>query len=67
MCFTIGSFGSIVLSLFSMVLIIGLFVICNKVETVVKGPVINESVIGTPILRDIFLILSKRVYYLRST
>jgi hypothetical protein len=52
-CFAIGSFGSTNLSLLSTVLIIGLFAICNKVDTVVKGPVINVRPIGTTILTAI--------------
>jgi hypothetical protein len=45
------------------VLIIGLFDICNSVDTVVNGPVINESPMGTKTLIEIFLALSKKVYY----
>jgi hypothetical protein len=41
------------------VLIIGLFDICNRVDTVVNGPVINESPMGTKTLIEIFLALSK--------
>lgn len=67
MCLYKGSLGFNPFNLVSMVLIIGLLVICSKVDTVVKGPadqiinlpVIKDNAKGTAILIDKFLAFSK--------
>ncbi len=64
MCLAMGSLGSTSLSLFSMVLKMGLLAICRRADAVLNGAVIMERAMGTTTLIAIFLVLSMRVYYL---
>jgi hypothetical protein len=66
-CLYKGSLGFSPFNLVSIVFIIGLLVICSKVDTVVKGPedqiiklpVINDNAKGTAILIDKVFAFSK--------